>query len=82
MAILPRLELERIIRRAGAERVALDAPDAMAEILEDRAIAIVERALAIARHARRNGRKKRNGNGKRRRTPLVLTKEDILLAVS
>ncbi|MEM3030275.1 MAG: NFYB/HAP3 family transcription factor subunit [Candidatus Micrarchaeia archaeon] len=79
MAVLPRVELERIIRRAGADRVGLDAPDAMAEILEDKAIAIVERALAIARHARGNGRKK---NGKRRRTPLVLKKEDILLAVS
>jgi len=80
MTILPRAELDRIIRKAGAERVGLDASDAMAEILEDRAKAIVERALAIARHARGNCRKKRNG--RRHRVPPVLRREDILLAVS
>ena len=52
MAVLPRSEVERIIRKAGAERVSLDAPDALCGILEDRAIEIVERALLIAKHAR------------------------------
>jgi len=64
--VLPRFELERMIRKAGAERVGLGAGEKLAEILEDRAGEIIEKAIRISRYA---GRK-------------TLTRKDIELACS
>jgi histone H3/H4 len=50
IAILP---MERILRKAGAERVSAEAARALAEILEDVALDIATQAVAIAHHAKR-----------------------------
>ncbi|MBI5159205.1 NFYB/HAP3 family transcription factor subunit [Candidatus Micrarchaeota archaeon] len=71
MAVLHRLDVERLIRKAGAQRVSEDAGEKLTEFLEDKAIEIIEKAMTIARHAR--GRKAKK---------LKLTAEDILLAAS
>lgn len=71
VAVLHRLDVERLIRKAGAQRVSEDAGEKLAEFLEDKAIEIIEKAITIARHAR--GRKAKK---------LKLTAEDIFLAAS
>ena len=53
MAELALAPLERILRKAGAQRVSEDAVKAMADILEDVAADIAGRAVALARHAGR-----------------------------
>ncbi len=61
---LPKAPIERLIKRAGAERVSDDAVEALADILEETAIKIASRAIKLARHA---GRK-------------TVTEDDIKLA--
>ena len=45
--------VERLIRKAGAERVSAGAVRALAEILEEIALDIAGRAVQLARHAGR-----------------------------
>jgi histone H3/H4 len=64
MGVLPLAPVEKIIRKAGAERVGGDAAEALAIILEERALGIASQAIKLAQHA---GRK-------------TVTAEDIRLA--
>lgn len=50
--------VDRIIRKAGAKRVAQDATEAMADALEEIAVRISERAVKLAKHAGRKTVKK------------------------
>ena len=75
MAVLHKLDVERIIRRAGARRVSEEAGEKLVEILEEKAEEIIVKAKLIAIHAR--GKKCRR-HGKK---PYV-TGADIQLAVS
>ncbi len=62
---LPKAPIERLIKRAGAERVSDEAVEALADYLEEYAIKVATRAIKLARHA---GRK-------------TVTKDDIKLAL-
>jgi histone H3/H4 len=53
MTDLPLAPLERLMRKAGAQRVSEDAVIALARILKDEAEEISEDAIAIAKHAGR-----------------------------
>ena len=64
MAELPHAPIERLIRKAGAERVSEDAAKALAAVLEELAAGISNKAVKLAKHA---GRK-------------TITAEDIKLA--
>ncbi len=61
---LPRAPVDRVIRKAGAERVSGEAANELAEILEDVGEEVSTQALRLARHA---GRK-------------TVTAEDVRLA--
>nr|P95669.3 RecName: Full=Archaeal histone HAN1 subunit A [Thermococcus zilligii]AAB53861.1 histone-like protein HAN1 A subunit [Thermococcus zilligii AN1] len=53
MAELPIAPIDRLIRKAGAERVSEDAAKALAEYLEEYAIEVGKKATEFARHAGR-----------------------------
>jgi histone H3/H4 len=56
--------IDRLIRKAGAERVSEDAAEELGKILSDVAIDISKQAIELARHAKRK----------------TVTSEDIKLA--
>ncbi len=62
---LPLAPLERLMRKAGAERVSEDAVAALRDVIEDMANAVADEALRAARHASRR----------------TIKREDIELAV-
>lgn len=64
--ILPLAPVERIIRKAGAERVSYDASVELAKVLEDYGIEVSREAIILAKHARRT----------------TVKEEDIRLAVA
>ena len=51
--VLPLAPLERLMRKAGAERVSEDAVAALREVIEDMAQAVADEALRASRHANR-----------------------------
>jgi histone H3/H4 len=53
MAELPIAPIDRLIRKAGAERVSEEAAKVLAEHLEEYAIELSKKAVAFARHAGR-----------------------------
>ncbi|MFH0818224.1 MAG: histone [Candidatus Micrarchaeota archaeon] len=53
MAELPRWDVEKFLREAGADRVSESATEKLIEILEDEAKEIVSRARLYAKYARR-----------------------------
>lgn len=53
MVEIPLATVDRLMRRAGAKRVSEDAARAMAEVVEERALAIAAEAVKLAEHAGR-----------------------------
>ncbi len=53
MAEIPRWDVEKLIRDAGAERVSEDATEKLVEILEDEAKEIIHKARVYALYAKR-----------------------------
>lgn len=51
--ILPLAPVERIIRKAGAERVSEEAGIELAKVLEDFGLEVSREAITLAKHARR-----------------------------
>ena len=50
---IPKAPIERIIRKAGAERVSAEAVEALVEYLEEISIRTSRLAIKVARHAGR-----------------------------
>ncbi|MEA1904983.1 MAG: histone [Candidatus Hadarchaeota archaeon] len=53
MVELPVAAVDRLIRKSGARRVSENAATALAEVLEERALAIASEAARFAEHAGR-----------------------------
>lgn len=53
MVEIPLATVDRLIRKAGAKRVSEDAAQAMAEVVEERALVIAAAAVKLAEHAGR-----------------------------
>lgn len=53
MAELPIAPIDRLIRKAGAERVSEEAAKVLAEYLEEYAIELAKKSVDFARHAGR-----------------------------
>jgi histone H3/H4 len=53
MAELPIAPIDRLIRKAGAERVSEEAAKILAEYLEDYAVELAKKSVEYARHAGR-----------------------------
>lgn len=53
MVELPVAAVDRLIRKSGARRVSENAANALAEVLEERALAIASEAARLAEHAGR-----------------------------
>jgi len=53
MGELPLAAVDRIIRKAGGERVSEEAAAELAEILEEEGIRIAQKARVFAKHAKR-----------------------------
>lgn len=51
--ILPLAAMEKLLKKAGAPRVSDDAKKALAEILEDYAVVLSDKAIKIAYHSKR-----------------------------
>jgi histone H3/H4 len=64
MADLPIAAIDRLIRKAGAERVSEDAAEELGKILSEVAMDISKQAIELAQHAKRK----------------TVTSEDIKLA--
>ncbi len=52
-AMLPAAAMEKLLKKAGAERVSDDAKDRLVEALEEYALKIGEKAWRLAQHAGR-----------------------------
>jgi len=63
--MIAKASVDKLIRKAGAERVSEDASKALAKVLEEEAIDVAREAVTLAEHA---GRK-------------TVKKEDVELAV-
>jgi len=63
---LPMAPIERLIKRAGAERVSDDAIEELADYLEEEVIKIASSAIKLSKHASRK----------------TVTREDIKLVLS
>lgn len=50
---IPKASVERIIRKAGAERVSNEAVEALVEYLEDKAVRTSRLAIKLCRHTGR-----------------------------
>ncbi len=50
---LPVAPVERLIRKAGAERVSPEAAEALGDVLEEYALGLAQKAAQLARHAGR-----------------------------
>ncbi|HIP74300.1 MAG TPA: histone family protein [Euryarchaeota archaeon] len=55
MAELKLAQIERIMRKAGAQRISAEAKEALREILEEVAYEIASLAVEIAQHSGRKG---------------------------
>ena len=53
MAIIAKASVDKLIRKAGAERVSEDAAKELAKILEQEGIELAREAVALAEHAGR-----------------------------
>jgi histone H3/H4 len=53
MAGLPIAPVERIIRKAGADRISQEACEALASVMESYSIDLSERSVQLAKHAKR-----------------------------
>jgi histone H3/H4 len=53
MTDIPIATVERLIRKAGAERVSAEAANALADVLEEEALKISQKAIDLAKHAGR-----------------------------
>ena len=53
MVEIPLATVDRLMRKAGAKRVSEDAAQAIAEVIEERALVIAAAAVQLAEHAGR-----------------------------